>query len=57
VEQWRRIADHMTRHLANMAELEQARDELARNPTEENDQRMKALLSRISREALEAGRL
>jgi hypothetical protein len=56
VDQWHRIAGHMTRHLANMAELEQVRDELARNPTEENDQRMKALLSRISRETLEAGR-
>lgn len=56
VEQWHRIADHMTRQLANMAELEQIRHELARNPTEENDQRMKALLSRISRETLEAGR-
>lgn len=54
VDQWRRIADHMIRHLANMAELQQARDELARNPTEENDQRMKALLSRINREAVEA---
>jgi len=56
VGQWHRIAGHMTRHLANMAELEQIRDELARNPTEENDQRMKALLGRISRETLEAGR-
>ena len=56
VDQWHRIAGHMTRHLANMAELEQIRDELARNPTEENDQRMKALLGRISRETLEAGR-
>ena len=52
VDQWHRIAGHMTRHLANMAELEQIRDELARNPTEENDQRMKALLSRITRERL-----
>ncbi|WIM12768.1 MAG: DNA primase DnaG [Enhydrobacter sp.] len=56
VGQWRRIADHMTRHLANMTELEQARDALARNPTEENDERMKALLNRISRETLEASR-
>ena len=56
VDQWHRIAGHMTRHLANMAELEQIRDELARNPPEENDQRMKALLGRISRETLEAGR-
>ena len=56
VGQWRRIADHMARQLANMAELQLARDELARNPTDENDERMRVLLARINREALEAGR-
>jgi DNA primase len=56
VGQWRRIADHMVRHLANMAELQQARDELARDPTDENDERLRVLLARINREASEAAR-
>jgi DNA primase len=51
VAQWRRTANHVTRRLDTMAEVREAREEVVRNPTEENAERLKVAIDRNRREA------
>lgn len=55
VGQWRRAARHLTQLTADPAELKQAEAALAEDCTEENLQRLQAILDRMRRESADHG--
>jgi DNA primase len=55
IEQWRRTAEHLRRRVSGEEELRQLQEALARDPSEENFQRMQAAIGRLQREGLETG--